>query len=104
MRELWVLLGGALVSVDSLASAQVMHGRTSQGAPNEGLTGTNDEIVVTGRTNNDRYRLPPQFRTEPTEQFDHWRDRLSGNCQHVGLRGCPIQPNPVITFRSDGTV
>jgi hypothetical protein len=64
-----------------------------------------DEIVVTGRRDGGRYRLAPQFRTA-TEAGDRWRRSLAHDwsCRNVGPRGCGLQPNPLVAFRSDGSV
>lgn len=64
-----------------------------------------DEIVVTGRRDSGRYRLPPQFRTVP-DAGDHWRRVLARDwsCHNVGPRGCGMKPNPIVTVRSNGSI
>jgi hypothetical protein len=64
------------------------------------------EVVICGRRNADRYRLPPEYR----EQAEHYRDGrrvvLDGslNCKNVGPQGCGLKPLPIVTIGSDGQV
>lgn len=66
---------------------------------------TQHEIVVEGRRNNERYRLPQEFRTTPaptSHRLSSIDPRLS--CRAVGPRGCGLDPLPILTFKSDGSV
>ena len=66
----------------------------------------NDGIVVTGRRETEKYRLPPQFRPVHEDPADRSRRNLARDwsCHNVGPRGCPMQPNRLIGVGSDGSV
>ena len=99
MRILRVLTPAMLLSgLSQVAASQSISGQLSRS--------DNDEILVTGRRGDMKYRLPPQFRTIQDGASDRWRDILKrdGSCQNVGPVGCGLQPNRLVTFGSDGTV
>ena len=63
------------------------------------------EIVVTGRRNVDKYRLPPEFRNVKSETVHRrtgFDPRLA--CREVGPRGCGIDPLPILKVSSDGAM
>lgn len=65
-----------------------------------------EEIVVTGRRDSEKHRLPPEFRTAQSDRGDRWRQTWGQDfsCRNVGPRGCPLQPNRILTVRSDGSI
>ena len=65
-----------------------------------------DQIVVTGRRESEKYRLPPQFRPVKEDPADRTRRNLTRDwaCHNVGPRGCPMQLNRIIGVGSDGSV
>jgi SHS family lactate transporter-like MFS transporter len=68
--------------------------------------GNSADIVVQGNRSSDRYRLPQQFRNEPSETTDRWRTAVKNDhsaCHDVGPHGCGFQGNTVFTLRSDGS-
>ena len=104
-KSFWRAIGAAvlLTGLPGAASAEAIGG---QGSTAQTGTQSNDRIIVTGRRNAGRYRLPPQFRTVPESASDGWREALKRgwSCHDVGPVGCGLQPNPLVTFRTDGTV
>jgi len=97
--------GAAVALLASIASAASTQHLGSHGGTAAAATPSPDEIVVTGRRDGERYRIPPRFRTA-TEAGDRWRRSFArdSSCRNVGPRGCGLQPNPLITFRADGSV
>jgi hypothetical protein len=65
-----------------------------------------NDIIVTGRRDSDKYRLPPQFRPVKEDPADRSRRNLTRDwsCHNVGPRGCPMQLNRIIGIGSDGSV
>ena len=99
-RILAVLLASAANAVSAQAVGD--QSETSAAGPQ---ASREHEIVVTGRRDSGKYRLAPQFRTR-TDAGDRWRRSFARDrsCRNVGPRGCGLQPNPLITLRSDGSV
>lgn len=62
-------------------------------------------IIIEGRRNQERYRLPPEFRP-PTTRKDHRSSSMDPHlsCRAVGPKGCGIDPLPIVTFKADGSL
>ena len=84
------------------ASAQAAPQQTDSAAK----PSSDREIVVTGRRDSEKYRLPPQFRPVKEDPADRSRRNLTRDwsCHNVGPRGCPMQLNRLITVGSSGSV
>ncbi len=60
-----------------------------------------DEIVVCGRRDPDRYRIPEEVRNAPTGAEERSR-LLNPGCADIGGRGCRPALIPIITVTGDG--
>ena len=64
-----------------------------------------DEIIVRGRRTTERYRIPPELRSQPTRS-DHRVRAFDPQmaCHGVGPVGCGMKPLHIITVGADGEV
>lgn len=103
MRLFDASAGAALLTcMAGAASGQTVAGQSGTPA----LHPPDDQIVVTGRRDGEKYRLPTQFRPVKEDPADRSRRALARDwlCHNVGPRGCPMKLNPLITAGSGGSV
>lgn len=104
MRFLDARTAAALLTCITSASSGQNVASPKGSAP--ALLAPNDEIVVTGRRGNSKYRLAPEFRPVTEDPADRSGRDLARDwlCHNVGPRGCPMKLDRLITFRSNGSV
>ncbi len=101
-----LLLMLSLAWIEAPAFGQSLTDIGGTDSPGSNSVRAENEIVVTGKRNSDRFRIPQELRPSVKASTDGWRTSFSSSnyCITVGLQGCGTRPNKIVAFRSDGSV
>ena len=84
------------------AEALIEKQRSMLGVSQRSCAGVQDEIVVCGRRNPDRYRIPPEQRQDGPTVSEERGSLLNPRCAAPGPGGCGTKLIPLLTLTADG--